>query len=142
MHQRESLLLLVDGEAHRAERLARRLAHLGYRIQIAENGATALLRAHELCPEMVVASSELPILDGFLMLEALRKDPRTRQTQVILIMENSGHEELARGWKAGADLCVPRNQGEADLLATLHRALGNSLHQNAREQAQGYVLAS
>jgi len=139
MHQREGLLLLVDGEVPRAESLARRLAHMGYRVQVADNGATGLLRVHELRPEVVVAAADLPILDGYLMLEALRKDPRTCHTQVILITEDAGQEELARGWKAGADLCVPRNDGEATLLTVLNRTFGSTCH---RESAHEYSLVS
>jgi PleD family two-component response regulator len=123
MHQQNGILLLVDGEAPRAERMAKRLAHLGYEIQVVSDGAEALRKAHELRPEVIVAAATLPLLDGHLMLEALRSKSQTRRIPVVLITESNSQEELARGWKAGADLCVPRNQGEADVLATLHRAL-------------------
>lgn len=125
MHQQRGRLLLVDGEAPRAERLAHRLAHLGLHIQIVADGATALLKAHEFKPDAIVADSKAPILNGYRMLEALRDEPATSRIPVILMTEGSGQDELAKGWAAGADLCVPRNQGEADVLATLHRALSS-----------------
>ena len=116
-------LLLVDGDITRAERLAHRLSSLDFEIRTADNGATALLMAHERRPEVVVTSAETPILDGYRMLDALRSQPQTCDIPVILITEGNSQGELARAWGSGADLCIPRIQGEADVLATLHRAL-------------------
>jgi len=123
MHQHRGLLLLVDGEVTRAERLAKRLAHLEFDIHVVDDGATALLKVHALHPDVVVSATDLPILDGYRMLEALRSRPETRDVPVLLITEDSSGENVTRGWTAGADLCIPRTQGEADVLATLHRAL-------------------
>lgn len=136
MHQHHGRLLLVDGELVRAERLAKRLAHLGLDIQIVGDGATALLSAHDRRPDAVIAAADTPIVNGYLVIQALRSEPLTHSVPVILITEGSSHEELARGWHAGADLCVPRNQGEADVLATLHRALSSmETRLNVRDNA-------
>jgi PleD family two-component response regulator len=141
MHQRRGILLLVDGEVARAERMAKRLAHLGYDIHVADNGATALLKAHELLPDVVISTVDMPILDGYRMLAALRSKPETIDIPVMLITEDSSQETIARGWTAGADLCIPRNQGEADVLATLHRAL-HSLRVGERSQPLHAALVS
>jgi PleD family two-component response regulator len=133
MHQRQGLLLLVDGEVKRAERLAKRLDHLDFDVRVADNGATALLMAHETIPDVVISAANLPILDGCRMLDALKSAPETSHIPVLLITEGSSQEEIARGWTAGADLCIPRNQGEADLLATLHRALSHGIVRRTRD---------
>ena len=126
MHQQRELLLLVDGDVSRAERLASRLSHLHYHVQTAHDGATALLKAHELRPSVVVATTEMPVLDGFRMLDALRNSPLTQDIPVILLMDDCDHEQMAKGWRVGADLCIPRTGSDADVLATLHRALRDS----------------
>lgn len=140
MHQRRRLLLLVDHEVARAERLARRLAHLDFDVQVADNGATALLKAHERHPDVVITTAEMPILDGYQMLQALRSKQQTHEIPVLILTDGNRQEEIARAWEAGADLCVPLNQGEADVLATLHRAL-MSIHPGS-ERAHGMALAS
>lgn len=136
MHQRRAQLLLVDGDINRAERLARRLAGSDLCVHFAENGAQALLKAHELLPDVVVTAAEVPLLDGYRLLDALRKQPPVPHLPVILITEGNTPDEIARGWKAGADLCVPRTMGEPDLLATLHRALSTLLSDAARNREQ------
>jgi two-component system, cell cycle response regulator len=140
MHQQREVLLLVDGDVSRAERLASRLGHLHYNVQTAHDGATALLKAHELRPNVVVAATEMPVLDGFRMLDALRNSPQTEDIPVILLMDDCNHEQMAKGWRVGADLCIPRNGSDADVLATLHRALRNSAGREAL--AGGLALAS
>ena len=124
MH-RSGSILLVDGDVARAERLAERLDHFDFAIQIAANGALGLLTAHAERPKAVVAAAEMPVLDGYRMVDALRSTSETREIPVVLLTEGSGPEELARGWHVGADLCIPRDQGEAHVLATLHRVLSS-----------------
>lgn len=135
MHQQRGLLMLVDGEVTRAERLAKRLGHMDFDILVVDNGATALLKAHEARPDVIITTADLPILDGCRMLDALKSKPDTHSIPVLLITEGSSQEEIAHGWTAGADLCIPRNQGEADLLATLHRALCNGLVRRRTREA-------
>lgn len=125
MHQRNRVLLLVDSEVARAERLAKRLAYLEYDVRVSHNGAAGLLRVYDLRPQVVIVAADMPILDGFQMLQALRSKVPTRDLPVILLTDGNSQDELVKGWQAGADLCVPLNQGEADVLATLHRALSS-----------------
>ena len=140
MHQQREVLLLVDGDVSRAERLAARLGDLHFNVQTAHDGATALLKAHELRPQVVVATTEMPVLDGFRMLDALRHTPQTEDITVILLMDDCSHEHMARGWRAGADLCIPRHTSETDVVAMLHRALRGV---PAREpRANGLALVS
>ncbi len=119
--------MLVDSDSARAERIARRLASLGLRVQLADNGALGLLRAHELLPSAIIAAADLPILDGLGMLEALRKRPTRQPIQFVLVCENASHEELARAWRAGVDLCASHANGDDELIATLQRALAPHL---------------
>ena len=123
MHQRRRTILLVDGQRRRAERLAHRLADLGFDLQVADNGATGLLKAHDRMPDVVIAASRMEIPDGYQMLEALRCKPQTRDIPVILMAEESDREDLVRGWNSGADFCITRGQDEVETVATLRRAL-------------------
>jgi PleD family two-component response regulator len=122
MHQRR-LILLVDGQRRRAERLAHRLADLEFDVQVADNGATGLLKAHDRVPDVVITAAELDILDGYQMLDALRSKPQTRSIPVILVLEEGSRESLVRGWNSGADFCITRSQDEIESVATLRRAL-------------------
>ncbi|MFN3652088.1 MAG: PleD family two-component system response regulator [Armatimonadota bacterium] len=136
MHQQRGRLLLVDGNAARAQHLASRLSSFGFDIEVVDNGAVGLLKAHDVHPDVVVAAAQTPVLNGFLLLQALREDARTSKIPVILVTEGSSQKELTRGWEAGADLCVPMNLGEADVVSMLRRAL-----QSVRPAAASPALA-
>lgn len=123
MRRPERVLLLVDGETARATRLAQRLTALDVEVETAANGAEGLLKAHDLQPDVVVVAADVPILDGCRMLDALRSQPRTHHIPTILILNGTRPDELARAWGSGADLCIPGGPCEADLWASLHRAL-------------------
>jgi PleD family two-component response regulator len=139
MHRQQGTVLLVDGDHSRAERLAHRLAPLHFNVQFASDGATALLKAHSSRPDVVITAAELPIMDGYLLLEALQSKSETCRIPVILITDGSSQDELARGWKSGADLCVPRSNGEADVVATLHRALTSLVGHEPAKRAVAFV---
>jgi DNA-binding response OmpR family regulator len=141
MQHEAGLLLLVDGNVHRAERLRGSLVALGFEVRLADNGAVGLLKAHERRPDAALVAAELPILDGYRMLDALRSQPQTCDIPVILLTEGNSNRELVRGWSAGADLCVPCNSGEAEVLVTLRRAL-MGLRQTERAQHRQAALVS
>jgi len=123
MYQHNRWILLVDGNTDRAAKLATAMHHLDRRVEVARNGATGLLRAHETRPDLIVVAGRMPVLDGYRMVDALRSEPQTSDVPVILITEGSTHEELARGWSAGADFCIPWDSGEEDGIRTLHGLL-------------------
>lgn len=139
MQQQRSTVLLVDGDMPRAERLSSRLTSLGFEVRLADNGATGLLKVHERRPDAVLIAAELPILDGFRMLDALRSQTQTCDIPAILLTEGNSNRELAQGWSAGADLCIPRSHGEAEVLSTLQRALFGLRHWEPSPQAVSLV---
>ncbi len=123
MHQRRTVLL-ADGDPNRARMMAFRLAALKYEVRHFENGALALLKAHELKPDLIIADADMPILDGCRMVDALRSEGGTAQIPVVLLIESAEQEALVRGWRSGADLCLPWKHSEGELELALRRLLG------------------
>jgi DNA-binding response OmpR family regulator len=123
MYQQRVKLLLVDGNLERVSRIADRLRHLKFQVEIATNGAAGLLKTHEERPDVIVVAADLPILDGYRMTDALRSKPQTVELPVILLTEHGSDEEVARGWKCGADFCLPWDQRDAEIFSALHQVL-------------------
>lgn len=141
MHQQRGIVLLVDGDVGRAHRLAQRLEEFDYEIRFAQDGATGLLKAHELLPDVAVVDMKLPILDGYGMLRALHAQPPKRIVPVIMITEGSSQEELARAWSAGAEFCLPRNREETDLPLLIRRLVSNG-RETERAGQHGLALVT
>jgi PAS domain S-box-containing protein len=95
-------VLLADDNADMREYIRRLLSHR-YEVDAAADGQTALARARERTPDLVLTDVMMPNLDGFGLLHALRSDSRTRSIPVILLSARAGEESRVEGWQAGAD---------------------------------------
>jgi len=96
------VILLVDDNADLREYVA---GLLGWRFEVipAENGAVALREAEKLIPDLVLTDVMMPEMDGFALVDALRKNPVTRGIPVIMLSARAGEEARLEGIDAGVD---------------------------------------
>jgi DNA-binding response OmpR family regulator len=116
-------VLLVDGEPEYVDCLQRALRQRGFLTCTARDGAAGLLAAHSERPDLMVLDTEIPVISGYQVLQALRSDPNTRQMAVILLAPRGGEKQVVRGWLTGADACLPREVGFEDLSLMIERIL-------------------
>ncbi|MGI9147464.1 MAG: response regulator, partial [Chloroflexota bacterium] len=122
IQENDKVLLIVDDD-QRFTRTLLDVAHTrGFKGLIALRGATALHLARKFKPAAVTLDSELPDLDGWKVLDALKHDPTTRHIPVHII---SVDDRLTKALELGAvaGLIKPvtkRSLGQAfDLLESL-----------------------
>lgn len=53
-------------------------------------------------PDLILLDIKLPKLDGFQVLEELKKDSQSRLTPVIILTSSKSHEDILRGYSGGA----------------------------------------
>lgn len=85
----------------------------GYRVLTAEDGATALRLASEHDPDLILMDCALPVVDGILATEYLRRLPRMSATPVVLLTAMSFGAVGRRAREAGCSgfvqkPCTPR----------------------------------
>ena len=85
------------------------LERAGYDVEFAADGITALSRARELKPEILVTEILVPKLDGLSLCRALKSDPSTRQI-LVLIFSHLHAEDRAQEVQADAFLVKPLNE--------------------------------
>jgi DNA-binding response OmpR family regulator len=117
-------VLLVDDDLDYAGRLQRVLGQNGFLTHIATNGASGLLAAHSEHPDLIVLDAEMPVMNGYQVLQVLRSDPDTRQMVVVFLTPPGEEAEIVRGWQSGADSCLPHGIGSGDVLLLIRRFLG------------------
>jgi CheY-like chemotaxis protein len=103
-------ILCADDDRHFCQILSRAFGQAGWRVELAHDGQTALAKIRELEPALVTLDVMLPRLDGFGVLETLRKDPALRDTPVLLVSGctfTSEYEARARSLAAAAVLKKP-----------------------------------
>ena len=106
---RNALILVVERNplVQRLEKYF--LEQAGYGVEFAADGLTALERARELRPTILVTEVLVPKLDGLSLCRELKSDPVTRDTKV-LIFSHLHAEERAREVGADAFLLKPLNE--------------------------------
>jgi len=77
-------LLMVDDDEVARYLLQRLLSDMGLAFREAANGPEGLRLANEVHPAAIVLDINLPGMNGFEVLEALRKDPATRAIPVVI----------------------------------------------------------
>lgn len=96
----------------------------GYTVRTAVDGREALaaLRAHPAA--LVVTDVQMPHLDGFGLLEEMRKDAKLARVPVIVVTSMDRREDRERGLALGANAyIVKRKFDHEDLLATVRQLL-------------------
>ncbi|HEV3164299.1 MAG TPA: ATP-binding protein, partial [Isosphaeraceae bacterium] len=94
---RRALILLVEDDARSREALSRLLAHVGYLVQSAADGAEALQALVHARPALILLDLMLPGMDGVEVLRRVRELPEVADVPVVLISGDvlgEHHDEL------------------------------------------------
>jgi CheY-like chemotaxis protein len=118
--ERRALILVVERNpaVQRLERFF--LEQAGYSVDFASDGVSALARAQELCPRIVVTEILVPRLDGLSLCRALKSDPRTSS---IVVLVFSHLYAADRALEAGADAFIVKPIDEDRLIETVSKLL-------------------
>jgi two-component system chemotaxis sensor kinase CheA len=118
-----SILVVDDSMTTRTLEKSILEAH-GYRVRVAVDGleALALLRAEK--ADLVIADIQMPRMDGFELLAALKQDRSLNQIPVIVVTSLERPEDQERGLALGADAyIVKRKFDQGELLAAIRQIL-------------------
>ena len=94
-----------------------------YSVLEAEDGVAAWERVRAQRPDLVLTDVMMPGLDGFELLAAVRAEPATAATPVVLLSARAGDEAVAEGLAAGADDYLVKPFSSVDLLARIRANL-------------------
>ncbi len=97
-----SRILLADDNADMRE-YVRRLLRDEYEVEAVADGESALRRAHERRPDLILSDVMMPRLNGFELLRAVRADQDLKSIPFILLSARAGEESRVEGLDAGAD---------------------------------------
>ncbi len=96
------LIVLADDNSDLRSYVSRLLSQQ-YRVHAVATGEEALAATREMHPRLVLSDIMMPGMDGFAVLQAIRRDPQTRAIPVILLSARAGEEARVEGLHAGAD---------------------------------------
>lgn len=96
-------LLVVDDNKVNRLLLAHSLEQQGHKVELAENGRAAL-EALQLRPfDLILLDIDMPVMDGFEVLEALLRDPKLREIPVIMTSASDELDRVVKCVEMGAE---------------------------------------
>jgi CheY-like chemotaxis protein/anti-sigma regulatory factor (Ser/Thr protein kinase) len=96
---------------------------LGLDVTLALTAEEGLVIARERLPNLILMDLNLPGMDGYSALKALRTDPRTRTIPVMAVTAQSQPEDLERGRAAGFDAYLTKPLKLGNLIAQAMKLL-------------------
>jgi two-component system, chemotaxis family, sensor kinase CheA len=118
-------VLVVDDALTVRELQRSILERHGFEVETAEDGEAALALLDRRAPDLVLTDVEMPRLDGFGLVEAIRARADLAGLPVLIVSSRSDEADRRRGLEAGADgYLVKQAFDEATLLAAVERMLG------------------
>jgi CheY-like chemotaxis protein len=94
-------ILLADDQAASRELISAVLASAGYEVVEAANGVEALERAREIDPILILLDLQMPKLDGFGVIRALRAEAQFAATPVVAITASAMHGDREKALAMG-----------------------------------------
>ena len=96
-------MLVVDDNADNAAALAMLLQQLGHDVEVAGDGETALDRAGQFRPDVILLDIGIPKLNGYDVCRQLRQHDWGRRIRVIAQTGFGDEQDLRRSAEAGFD---------------------------------------
>ncbi len=75
----------------------------GYSVKVASNGMEALKMIKEDRPDLVLLDLNMPVMDGFKVLQAVKSDPETSSVKVVVLTSRGIPDEIEKAHNLGAD---------------------------------------
>ena len=119
-------ILVVDDSLTVRRASQRFLERHGYTVALARDGLDALAQLRLHLPAAVLLDIEMPRMDGFELLTALRDDPRWRDLPVAMITSRTAQRHREHAMKLGATAYLGKPFVEEELLDLLTQWLASA----------------
>ena len=96
-------ILIVEDDPFLSEMYSTKLIQEKFEVDFAVDGKEAIMKARGGRPDLILLDIVLPKMDGFEVLQEIKKDPQLRNIQIIALTNLGQKEEVEKGLKLGAD---------------------------------------
>ncbi|MFC0112647.1 response regulator transcription factor [Kibdelosporangium aridum] len=120
MREGQRRILVVEDELTIAESIAARLRAEGFEVDLAHDGPSAVAKAEQVVPDLIVLDLMLPGFDG---LEVCRQVQAHRPVPVLMLTARDDETDLLVGLAVGADDFMTKPFSIRELAARVHALL-------------------
>jgi|SRR3990170_1166355 len=136
-------VLLIDDELFYFKLIRNALKEADYDLEYAKSGSEGLVKIPSFDPDMLIVDLKLPEMDGFEILERLRRDPKFSHTPVIVITAKDVLSEKLKAFELGADDYLVKPFQPEELVARMGiLARRGRAMQMARKDAKDKIIST
>lgn len=119
-------VLVVEDDTFLLELITTRLEIAGFDTRSARDGSLALQRLTEFRPEAMVLDINMPVLDGFGVLNHMRAQGLIEKTPTMVLTARNSPEDVSKAIKLGARDYLSKPFKDEQLIARVGRLLMRS----------------
>ena len=135
----QSTVLIVDDNPQNVELLQAFLESLPVKIVTASDGIEALRKVAEYNPDLILLDIMMPHMSGFQVCQRLKKDPKTRDIQVLMVTALNELGDIERATECGTDDFVSKPVNKFELLTRVRSLLRVRHLKSELERALTYL---
>ena len=139
--RRSAVVLIVDDVPDNLSVLHDALDESGYTVLVATNGETALQRAAQALPDVVLLDALMPGIDGFEVARRLKADSATAHIPIIFMTGLTETEHVVAAFKAGGVDYVTKPIRAQEVLARMRVHMSSAREKQQATQARNALDA-
>lgn len=125
-------ILVVDDSTETTSDIEGALRKEGYQVQAANDGVDGLRIAFSQKPDLILCGAAMPRMDGYALMRAIKANPATAGTPMILLTSKASPEEKHRALKAGFHDFIAKPMMTIRVVSRVRRAF--EIIQQVRQQ--------
>jgi chemosensory pili system protein ChpA (sensor histidine kinase/response regulator) len=118
-------ILLIDDSLSIRKFVGRMLETAGYEVETAVDGEEGLRKASAYAYRLILTDLEMPKLNGYEVIQALRSRPQTQQVPIIVMTTRAGDKHRQMAINIGASSYIAKPVEERALIQELEHWIGS-----------------
>ncbi len=117
-------LLLIDDSLSVRKFVSRMLESAGYEVETAVDGEEGLRMANERTYQLIITDLEMPKMNGYEVIQALRSRPQTQRVPIMVMTTRAGDKHRQMAMNIGANAYIAKPVEERALIREVQRWIG------------------
>jgi DNA-binding response OmpR family regulator len=120
----EKTILLIDDDELVLKLLDINFRPRGFNVVDFLGGSGAFRKAREISPTLIILDIMMPLVDGWSVLQQLKRDDSTRDIPVIVLTVKGSPEDISRAREMGAHRYVVKPFNPSELVSLVEETIG------------------
>lgn len=116
-------VMIVDDSVTVRKVTSRLMERQGWTVVTAKDGLDAVEQLQDIYPDIVLLDIEMPKMDGFEVLRAVRRDARLKHLPIMMITSRTGEKHKQQAFGLGVNAYLGKPFQEADLISSIEEVL-------------------